>query len=248
MALTSGFYNSLNGDRKYNAAQFGAIFDGILRDGVFASIGTSLVVLAGGGMQVNVGVGRCWFDKTWTNNDAPLPLVVDNAEVVLNRIDIVVVEVGIASRINSIKIVKGTPASTAVAPTLTNTESIKQYPLAHIYLAAGVTSVLQTNITNKVGTVDCPFVTGLFETMTIEGITAILEAEFNEWFENLQGQLSGEIAVTLANQITAVDDRVDATNLVVEEIDERTAALKPIGTGTAAPSGGDDGDVYFRYV
>ena len=39
MALTSGFYNSINGDRTYNAEQMSSIFDGIINDGVFASIG-----------------------------------------------------------------------------------------------------------------------------------------------------------------------------------------------------------------
>ena len=41
MSVSSGFFNSLNGDRKYNAAQMSAIFDGLIIDGVFASIGTA---------------------------------------------------------------------------------------------------------------------------------------------------------------------------------------------------------------
>ena len=34
MAFTCGFFNSENGDRKYNAEQMSAIFDGIIADGV----------------------------------------------------------------------------------------------------------------------------------------------------------------------------------------------------------------------
>ena len=34
MSVSSGFFNSLNGDRKYNAAQMSAIFDGLIIDGV----------------------------------------------------------------------------------------------------------------------------------------------------------------------------------------------------------------------
>ena len=30
MAVTYGFYNSLNGDRKYDAKQFSSVFDGLL--------------------------------------------------------------------------------------------------------------------------------------------------------------------------------------------------------------------------
>ena len=46
MSVSSGFFNSLNGDRKYNAAQMSAIFDGLIIDGVFASIGTAFAVKA----------------------------------------------------------------------------------------------------------------------------------------------------------------------------------------------------------
>lgn len=35
MAFTFGFYNSLNGDRKYNAEQVSSIFDGLISDGVY---------------------------------------------------------------------------------------------------------------------------------------------------------------------------------------------------------------------
>ena len=38
MSITSGFYNSYNGDRRYNAEQMSAIFDGIINDGVFSNI------------------------------------------------------------------------------------------------------------------------------------------------------------------------------------------------------------------
>lgn len=48
MSVSSGFFNSLNGDRKYNAAQMSAIFDGLIIDGVFASIGTAFAVKAAG--------------------------------------------------------------------------------------------------------------------------------------------------------------------------------------------------------
>ena len=72
MSVSSGFFNSLNGDRKYNAAQMSAIFDGLIIDGVFASIGTAVAVKAAGGLTVNVGIGKSWFDHTWTVNDLSL--------------------------------------------------------------------------------------------------------------------------------------------------------------------------------
>ena len=205
MALTYGFYNSVDHDRKYNATHFSNLFDGIINDGVFSSIGTGLVVQKSSGMTVNVGTGRAWFNKTWTNNDALLPLVIEASHAVLNRIDAIVLEVDTsqATRANSIKVIKGTAASTPVNPTLTNTELVHQHPLAYIYVGAGVTEITQTNITNKVGTTDCPFVTGVMATISIDGFLAQWNAEFEDWFENVKAQLEGNVVTNLQNQIDA---------------------------------------------
>lgn len=39
MAVTYGFFNSVNGDRKYNADQMSSYFDGLVTDGVYEKIG-----------------------------------------------------------------------------------------------------------------------------------------------------------------------------------------------------------------
>lgn len=93
MSVTYGFYNSLNGDRKYNAEQVSSLFDGLIIDGVFASVGTAFAVKATTGITVNVGIGKAWFNHTWTLNDSILPLEAPEAEVLLDRIDAVVLEV-----------------------------------------------------------------------------------------------------------------------------------------------------------
>ena len=199
--ITSGFYNSLAGDRKYNSVQISRLFEGIINDGVFASIGESLMVVTSSGMTVNVGTGRAWFNNTWTDNDADIPLTLDAAEAILNRIDAIVLEVGSASdvRTNTIKIVKGTPGSVPVAPTMIQTTGKYQYPLATIYVGAGVTSIVAGNITSKINTPACPFV----KVVGIEALTPIWENEFNTWFAALQAQMAGDVATNLQNQITA---------------------------------------------
>ena len=63
MSLTSGFFNSVNQDRRYNAEQMSAIFDGVINDGVFANIGTAFEVKASSGYTVNIGIGRAWFNS-----------------------------------------------------------------------------------------------------------------------------------------------------------------------------------------
>lgn len=167
MALTYGFYNSYNGDRTYDATDISSIFDGIIKDGVFMSIGDAFIVSAANGMQVTVGSGRAWFNHTWTYNSVASLHSIEPADIVLNRIDIVVLEINASEevRANSIKIIKGTPATNPVAPTLINTELVHQYPLADIYVGANVTEIIPANITNRVGTEACPLSTGILETL-----------------------------------------------------------------------------------
>lgn len=192
MSVTYGFYDSLKHDRKYYAIQMSSIFDGIIRDGIFMSIGECMVVKATGeDMFVRVGEGRAWFDHTWTLNDSQLPLEVPQSELILNRIDAVVLEVNSdrAVRANSIKIVKGTPSSNPVRPTMIQTASIHQYPLAFIAVNTGVTSIRQADITNMVGSASTPYVTGILETVNIESMVAQWEDQWKkllaEWEKTL---------------------------------------------------------------
>lgn len=44
MAVTSGFFNAVSGDRTYSAEQFGALFNGIITDGIFHAVGEAFRV------------------------------------------------------------------------------------------------------------------------------------------------------------------------------------------------------------
>lgn len=183
--LTYGFYNSIDHDRRYDAIQMSSIFDGVIKDGVFMSLGNRFQVKQDTNMTVLVDTGRAWFDHTWTLNDAVLPIQIPISEVVLNRIDAVVIEVNATTpvRANSIKVVKGTPASNPQRPTLTKTEYIHQYPLAYISVNQRVTSIRQADITNAVGTSECPFVTGVLQGMNIDMLVAQWEDQWRRFYE-----------------------------------------------------------------
>ena len=219
MSVSSGFFNSLNGDRKYNAAQMSAIFDGLIIDGVFASIGTAFAVKAAGGLTVNVGIGKAWFDRTWTVNDSILPMTAPEAEVLLDRIDAVVLEVnGMESvRENTIKFVKGNPSSAPSRPTLTNEGNVHQYPLCYIYRKYGTAVINQADITPMVGTESTPFVTGILQTISLDELLgkwqdeldrftdarsqevddwiAREESDFTAWFNKMKADLQQEQTV-----------------------------------------------------
>lgn len=157
MALTFGFYDSVNGDRTYNAKDFSRFFDGILTDGIFGDIGDELRVTAGSGLSVNVGIGRAWFNRTWTWNDNVLNITIPTADPVLPRIDTVALIIDDTLRTNSIEIIQGTASSSPVAPTLTNTSDHHEYRLANVAVAATATSITNNDITDFVGTTQTPY-------------------------------------------------------------------------------------------
>ena len=67
MAITYGYFNSVNGDRTYNADQMSEYFDGLVSNGVYESVGGALQVTAGSGMTVNVASGRGIINCKWLN-------------------------------------------------------------------------------------------------------------------------------------------------------------------------------------
>lgn len=220
MSLTSGFFDSLNGDRKYNTLQLSSIFDGIISDGVYATYGNHFLVSPVSGMQIKVGSGRAWLDHTWTLNSTDYPLTVEDAEVVLKRIDTVIIEVDRrdSGRINRLRILKGTPASSPSAPTLTNTDTLKQYPLANILVKPNVTEITTADITNRIGTSELPWVTGIIDHVTADELVAQWRSEFDTLLDTLNAMISQ------VGQQTILDNSVGASAIIKTGDNAVTAA------------------------
>lgn len=198
MSFASGFFNSVDHDRLYDATDISRLFDGLIRDGIFASIGDCLVVKQSNQMNVTVGTGRAWFNHTWSYNDALYPVTIPPSEILMDRIDAVVLEINSVEsvRANSIKLIKGTPSSTPAKPSLTNTKEVHQYPLAYVTVGKEVTSIRQADIENCVGTSACPFVTGILEVISIEQLIPQWKDILNRFVEentaNFNTWMNGE--------------------------------------------------------
>lgn len=198
MSFASGFFNSVDHDRLYDATDISRLFDGLIRDGIFASIGDCLVVKQSNRMNVTVGTGRAWFNHTWSYNDALYPVTIPPSEILMDRIDAIVLEINSVEsvRANSIKLIKGKPASTPTKPALTNTKEIHQYPLAYVKVGKEVTSIRQADIENCVGTNACPFVTGILEVISIEKLIPQWKDILNRFIEentaNFNTWMNGE--------------------------------------------------------
>lgn len=179
MALTSGFYNSVNGDRKYNAEQLSSIFDGLINDGILYNVGNRFNVTALSGNNVQIGSGRAWFNHTWIYNDSNYTISLEASSALLNRIDAIVLEINRNQDIRSsqIIVIKGEESSSPSNPNLIKNEYQNQYPLAYIYRKANSSSITQEDITIKVGTEECPYVTGI---LPVEDIDKFIEETSND--------------------------------------------------------------------
>jgi hypothetical protein len=198
MSFASGFFNSVDHDRLYDATDISRLFDGLIRDGIFASIGDCMVVKQSNQMNVTVGTGRAWFNHTWSYNDALYPVTIPPSEILMDRIDAIVLEINSveAVRANSIKLIKGTPSSAPTKPALTNAKEVHQYPLAYVKVGKEVTSIRQADIENCVGTSVCPFVTGILEVISIEQLIPQWKDILNRFVEentaNFNTWMNGE--------------------------------------------------------
>ena len=214
MTIKSGFFNSLNHDRVYDADDINSIFDGIITDGVFGNIGSKFNVTPGSGMTVNVGTGKARFHQIFVENDANLVLQVSQSDVLLNRIDAVVIRVDrtMNGRIGNIVIVKGSPSQNPAAPTLSNENQIWDMPIAYVNVKANANKINFSDIQYLVGRNTTPLITAPMQTVNVESYVSNMEAQFSDWFSDVKGKLSTDAAGNLQNQINILKPKVDAVN------------------------------------
>lgn len=187
--VTYGFFNSVDGDRRYTADQMSNYFKGLISDGVYEGLGSAMVVTAGEGMTVNVGSGRAIIDCKWINLDGSESLDISPASPTQARYTAVVVRMDLTNRTMELDTVDGEPAASPEYPEITDTASIKELCLAMVYVPANAVSISQTNIVDKRGSDLCLWVTGLIQQLDTSTLFLQWQAAFEEFFEALTGRL-----------------------------------------------------------
>lgn len=202
MTVTSGFFNSINGDRKYDALQVAELFDGLILDGVYETIYNQFRVSPNNEYTIQVDTGRAWFKHTWIKNDNIKPLNLELPNPSYDRIDAVIIEVDHRDygRVDDIKIITGTPSISPQRPTLIQTDELYQVPLAYITVRYTSLEITAADIVNMVGTSACPFVTGVISVMNIDMLVSQWmaqwdklvkqhESDFDTWFKDFNDRL-----------------------------------------------------------
>ena len=248
MAITSGFFDSVNGDRTYDADQMSNYFDGLVSNGVYESIGDRFLVRsANNGMGITVGTGRAIIQSRWVKNDATATLTLDPSDVQLNRVDAVVLRLDTNARDISLVIKKGTAVSgTPTIPAITRNESVYELYIAAVYVSKGATQ--PTSITDLRPSSYCGWVTGVVQQVdtsdlfnqwllaytrqfnTFQAFIDDKEAAFNEWFTKLTKQLTVEAGMTKLQNVIWISASSNAVpineiNSELEDYDENSDIL-----------------------
>ena len=254
MAVTYGFFNSVNGDRRYDADDISNYFLKLISNGVFATPANAMQVQESAGMTIQVSAGWGFINCKWIDNDAPYLLTLDAADVVLNRIDRVVLRLNASNDVRTISIVvkKGTPAGDPTAPVLTRvTGGIWELSLAQIYIAAGATEITQAVITDeRADTSLCGYVTGLIDQIDTTNLFAQYNSAFYAWFNEIKEQVK---STTIVAELTSVytTTAADETNIPIRVTDYNTTLdiLNVYVNGMKLVSGVDyTNDEFYIYL
>ena len=249
MAISYGFFNSINHDRTYNADQMSEYFDGLVSNGVYESVGSAMQVTAGEGLAVNVQSGRAIIDCKWIKNDAAQAITLTTAHVLMPRYTAIVIRLDRASRSISIVAKDGTPASDPEKPSMTDDGQITELCLAYVYVGANASTITQANITDMRSSDLCGWVTGVVQQVDTSQLFAQYQAAFEQnyaqqlaWQQNIQTQFDAWFAA-LTQQLSV--------NTFIQKFALRTV----LSSGSETPIsviienyGYSDGDIIEVYI
>ena len=150
MALESGFFNDVNGDRLYNADDMSRYFENIMSSGIFKRITDCFKVSAASGMNLTVAPGAGLINCRWFRSELPETVTIPTANAVLPRFDLVVARLDMSDAVRSIslQVVSGTPAGTPTAPEPVRTADMHDLVLALVYVPAGASEIVAANLTD----------------------------------------------------------------------------------------------------
>lgn len=196
MSETSGFFEAVYDeaeekyDRVYLAEQFANYFKLFIGNGVFNSPTNQLKVLSSG-MNIVISPGWAFINGYWYHNDKNLTIKVNPNDSGVDRIDSVVLRLTQMDRNIHSEVLLGTEG-------ITRGDTVYDIKIASVLVPNGASSISQSNITDTRSDESvCGFVKGLMEVETTQDLFAQYNAMFNEWFNGIKNQLSGDLAVRL---------------------------------------------------
>ena len=210
-AITSGFYDAVDGDRTYSADDMNKPYKRLISNGVFATPygdpSTDFKVAPYTGLYITVAPGQGIFGDKWVENDATLTITVPANNTILPRMDSVIIQVDLrqSGRVANIVYRTGTPSSNPQPPDIYPPTGVVEYRVANVLVNASASAISAANITDCRGSEECPWITALIKQVDTSDLYRQWQAAYAEYFESS----TEEINAYFASREQAFDDFLD---------------------------------------
>lgn len=188
--ITSGFYNSINGDRTYSANDMNKPYKRVITEGIFATPqgtpSTDFQVLsANNAMNIIVKKGEGLLGNRWIELESDTVITVGSNTGITPRCDSIIVRVDNtqSGRVAQVIYREGTASSKPMPPNLVNTDTIKEIRVANIYVVAGATWISQDAITDLRGSGECPWITSLIKQVDTSTLYAQWQKAYQDYYD-----------------------------------------------------------------
>lgn len=197
MAVRSGFFNSINGDRIYSATHWAEYFATFIGNGVFPNPSSNLQIASNNNMTISVKAGKGWINGYILINDSDYLLDITPADGALNRIDRIIMRYDTVDREIRLEVKQGTFATNPTAPVLQRDADAFELALADIRVNAGAISISQANITDTRLNGDlCGIVHGVVDQVD----TTTLFNQYQSWIAQEKLRFENDVDGWMANE------------------------------------------------
>lgn len=212
--LISGFENAVlvdgEPDRVYEAEDINNRYEGLVSSyGIYSNIDGACRVIASSGLKVIVKSGKGEVNNHWFKIEADTELELETADVILDRIDSIIVRRTNNDRNIVLTVKKGELATAPVAPAIERTEEVQEICLANVYITKNATSLSASKITDtRANNNVCGYIACLVDQLNT--------TELFEQYEDAQNKFINEQTKEFGDWFVDIKDQVAATNLYRE--------------------------------
>lgn len=206
-------------DRDYDAKTFRDYFGQFISNGVFGTPTNQLKVIPGTGLSVIVTSGWAMINGAYYHNNADKVITIPANTQSSSRIDSIKLRYSEADR--SI-IAGGYTGDTSV----TRGDTIYDLKLAEVTVLPGAVTISAANILDtRLDESVCGLVTGVLSVETTADLFAQYQAQFEEWFDTVKGQVTGDLAIRLQLEFEELNQNVENYEDTVEGLLAQDQAL-----------------------
>lgn len=184
--------------------------------GVFSAEGCFSATATGSDRTVTISKGIAWIKNddyrgksicSTADTAIDIPLATGG----LSRIDRIVLRFDTNYNASMIALKQGTPSPSPVAPAVEQTPTLYELGLCEISVKAGTVFVEQKDITSTLLDEQvCGVMTDGVKGIPTQQLFDKFSSDFNDWFKNIQSQLSGDVATNLQNQINEINETIES--------------------------------------